>query len=263
MLKRRRVKWFKRIAIAAILVAGAGLGTAWMMFQHIPAWYRPVQVPPEYEQAVKDDFLRTQDNLREGLNASPHPFEYHFRQDQINAWLAKRDELWEFFHRKSRKWLPPSMSDPQVAIDPEGFRLAVTYRHRDVQTVLSAQFHASADTNGITLKLVQVAAGSLPIPSSRIQRLLARIDTHDWDLKKHTAKQSRDCPSPTLTDLFEGIHLPNAWTWQEGQRTFRIIQLRFEPGELVVTFEPLPRQIAVWPELIGRNSPGSGPAGSR
>jgi len=260
MRKHHRAKWFKRIAIVMAVVIVAGLCSAWMMFQHIPDWYRPPQIPPEYEQVVKDDFARMQETLNPGWMSSPAPFEYRFHQDQINAWLMKRDELWEYFYRKSRKWLPPSMSDPQVSLDPDGFRLAVTYRHRDIQTVLSAQFQAQMDNNGIKIRLVQVAAGSLPIPLSRIKPLLAKMDTHEWNLE---SSQGRDRPRPGLTGLFEGLRIPNTWTWQDSQQTIRITGFRFEPGVLVVHFEPLPRQISVWSGLIGRNSPGSAPAGRR
>lgn len=236
---QQRIKWLKRIVIGAAIVVVAGLGTLWMMFQHIPNWYRPVQVPPEYEQAVKDDFLQTQDNLREQLNTFQHSFEYRFRQDQINAWLAKRDELWEMIYPKSRKWLPPDMSDPQVAIDPDGLRFAVTYSRRDIRTVLSAQIWLKADTNGIMIQLVRVAAGALPIPKSQIQQLLTKLDHRDLGLGKHVAGQGRSHSFPSLTGLFEGIRIPNAWSWQDGHRSFRMTQIRFEPGELVVAFEPL------------------------
>ena len=235
MWTQQRAKWFKRIAIVSAAVALAALGAAWMMFQHIPNWYRPLQIPPEYEQAVRDDAAWTYESLNGGLNKSPRPFEHRFSQDQINAWLAMRERMWP----NSRKWLPGSMSDPQVAIDAEGFRVAVTYRHRGVQTVLNALFQAHADTDRITLQLVRVAAGSLPMPPSQIQRLLARIDTRGWTLEKRVASQLQDHPLPALTGLFEGVRFPNAWIWDNG-KPFRITRLQCEPGELVVTFEPLP-----------------------
>jgi len=210
-------------------------------------------------QAVRDDFVGTFDSLSEGLNKSRRPFDHHFSQDQINAWLASRERMWP----NSRKWLPRSMSDPQVVIDREGFRLAVAYRHRSIRTVLNARFQAHADADGITVRLVRVAAGSFPMPSSRIRRLLAMMDARAWPAGRRVDSQLQDRPLPALRGLFEGVTFPNAWIWQNGKQPFRITRLRFEPGELVVTFEPLPRQIAVWPGLTGRNSPGSPPAGSR
>jgi len=242
-----------------VLVAAAGLGTAWMMFQHIPDWYHPLQVPPDRVQAVRDDFVVTFDSLSEGLNKSKRPFDYRFSQDQINAWLATRERMWP----NSRKWLPRSMSDPQVVIDREGFRLAVAYRHRSIRTVLSARFQAHADADGITVRLVRMAAGSLPMPASRIRSLLAIVDARDWPAGSRVDSQLQDRPLPALSGLFEGVTFPNAWIWHNGKQPFRITRLRFEPGELVVTFEPLPRQVAGWPGVTGRNSPGSPPAGSR
>lgn len=259
MPKQKRAKWFKRIAIISAVMAVAGLGTAWMMFQHIPDWYRPVQVPPEYEQAVRDDVTGTYDRLNRGLNESQRLFDHRFSQDQINAWLAMRERMWPY----SRKWLPAAMSNPQIMIDREGFRLAVTYHDRGIRTVLNAQFQAHADRDGITLKLVRVAAGSLPMPHSQIRQLLAKIDAGAWPAGKRVDGQLQDCPLPALSDLFDGARFPNTWIWENGEKPFRITQLQFEPGELVVTFEPLPLQTSVWSGLMGRNSPGSAPAGSR
>ena len=62
MPKHKRAKWLKRIAIGSAAAILAGVGIAWMMVQHIPAWYRPVQIPPEFEQAVLNDVLVTCEN---------------------------------------------------------------------------------------------------------------------------------------------------------------------------------------------------------
>jgi len=236
MLKQKRTQWLKRIVIGLALLALAVLGTAWMMFQHIPDFYRPAQVPPEHEQAVRDNITATYDSLNIGLNESLQPFDHRFGQDQINAWLAMLERMWP----NSRKWLPQTMSNPQIAIDPEGIRLAITYRYRDVRTVLSARFRASADKEGLALQLLGVYAGSLPMPNSQIRHLLSKIDTNALPVAKHGVIQIQDRSLPALASLFEGIRVPNTWMWENGEKPFRITRLKFEPGALVVTFEPLP-----------------------
>lgn len=241
MLKQQHMKWFKLIAALLTVLALAAVGTAWMMFQHIPDWYRPARVPPEQEQMVRDDITATYDSLNIGMNESTQSFDHRFTQDQINAWLAMLERMWP----NSRKWLPPEMTDPQIAIDPEGIRLAITYRYQDIRTVLNAQFHAIADTDGITLRLLGVYAGSLPMPNARVQKLLTQIDTNVISDEKRTISPLQDRPMPPLATLFDGIRLPNDYVWENGKKPFRITQLTFEPGELIVKFDPLPRRETV------------------
>jgi hypothetical protein len=218
---------------------------------------------------VRDDFVGTFDHLSELLNTSPGRFEFRLRQDQVNAWLVSREQMWP----ESRRWLPPQITDPQVIVDRGGVRLGATFRQGSVRAVLSAQFEVHASQNGVALRLAGVAAGSLPVPRSKIRELLAMVDARNWPVGRRVHGQLDDRPMPALSDLYEGIVLPNGWIWQNGRRPFRITRITCESGEIVATFEPLPRQASrpsrrsepseLTLDAVWRISPGSRPAGRR
>ena len=75
--------------VAALLVGG--VVTGWLLFQHIPAWYRPVEIPPAELQRVRNDLVRTSDLLAEALKEPRGPFKFRVTQDQVNAWLSARE----------------------------------------------------------------------------------------------------------------------------------------------------------------------------
>ena len=235
-----RRRWRLILALlAGVLVVGATTG--WLMFQHIPGWYRPRSVAPADFQRVRDDLETTQDLLSEWLIKADGPFELRFGQDQINDWLTVRAEVWP----RSLEWLPPSLTDPFVHLDTGSIRVAATHHDDDgLATVVSVQMAAGADDNGINLQLLEVAAGALAVPESWIQRELAALDASDWPVGGRAKHQLDDRPLPALAGLFDGIVLPNAWIWWNAEKPFRIIRIHCEPGALFVTFEPLGDQTA-------------------
>ena len=106
-------------------VIGVCLGTGWLMFQHIPSWYRPLQIAPADVQSVRDDLVITVDQLSESMVKSNTQFERRFTQEQINAWLTILEKIWP----ASRNWLPAQLTEPFISIDKDAIRLAATYRH--------------------------------------------------------------------------------------------------------------------------------------
>ncbi len=240
MQTRQNIRWIRWLALGGGLIGLAALVTGWMLFQHIPGWYRPMAIPPDQRQAVRDDFVRTFDSLSEGLNTSRQPFDCRFTQDQVNAWLATREEMWP----TSRNWLPRIMTDPHVVLDGEGIRLAVKCLHRGVHTVLHVRLRAEVHQEGITLRLVRASAGSLPVPQAWVEGQLATLDARSWPVGETFSTQIGDRPIPPLSGLFAGIVIPNEWVWQNGEQPFRITGLRFGPGEAVATFQPLARSVS-------------------
>lgn len=266
MRKRNWQRWWKWGALAAATVLVVALVACWLMFQHIPAWYHPLEIPPEQVQSVRDDFVGTFDRLSELLNTSPGPFEFRLRQDQVNAWLVSREQMWP----ESRRWLPPQIADPQVIVDQGGVRLGATFRHGSVRAVLGARFEVHAGQGGVSVRLAGVSAGSLPVPGSKVRELLAMVDARNWPAGRRVHGQLDDRPLPALVGLYEGVIFPNAWIWQNGRQPFKITRFTCEPAEIVMTFEPLPRQASRRSEpadspsdAILRISPGSRPAGRR
>jgi hypothetical protein len=269
MRKRSWQRWLKWATITTAAVLVGGVVAAWLLFQYIPAWYHPLEVPPDEVQSVRDTFVSAFDRLSEALNTSAGPFEFELRQDQVNAWLSTREQMWP----ESRHWLPPGVTYPQVIFDRDTVRLAATFRHGSLQTVASAQLAIRADADGIHVKLLRVSAGSLPVPRSQVREFFRMVDRQNWPAGQRVRDQLGDRPLPALTGLYEGIIFPSGWIWQNGRLPFQVNQISCQPGKLILTLQPLPRQFdrselspspATWDFTpIQRISPGSAPAGSR
>jgi len=239
MGKKRRRWWRWAVALGMALVAIA-LGVCWLMFQHVPTWYRPPMIAPAYHQRVRDDLQVTFDAVQETVQHETRPVEHRFTQDQINAWLAISEAIWPW----SREWLPPGVSDPFVAIDEDGVRLAVTYRHGGIRTVMSARLEITAETSGIRVRLAEVSTGQLNVPRSWVREQLAELDEDAWPAGKRSDLQHGGGVLPEIEGLFDGVVFPDTWVWKYGDKPFRITDVRFEPGAIAITFEPLPRQEA-------------------
>lgn len=224
--------WLTGGLLLLLLVAAVG----WLMFQRIPSWYRPVDLPPEQLQQVRDDLVRTGDGFSVLVVQSQEPFEYRITQDQINRWLAAREDIWP----GSREWLPPELSNPFVSITPEGVRVAVTWRNGQVRTVFSGLVGLHADEQGIHLRLKSVQCGALPVPQDIIQEQLRSVKL--WRPGTRARGQAGPGTLPDPRDLFEGLVFPKAWIWPEPRRVCTITGLRCEEGALTVTVLPSPPQ---------------------
>ncbi len=235
--------WVKRILAGLVLLGALAICVLWMMVQHIPSWYRPVHVPRHDDSVdrIWNDLLRTQEVLALWMVNTDEPFEHTFTQDQINAWLAIREDKWPL----AREWLPPEVSDPFLHINEHGFRVAVTYREGQLRTVLNLGLRVEADEHRIHAQVLDVAAGSLSVGAGWFRDELADLDRDRWPAGDTFKYQLGDRPLPKLTDLLTGADFPNGLleSW-DVKRPFRITRIRCEPGKAVVTFEPLPREMA-------------------
>lgn len=209
----------------------------WLLFQHIPAWYEPVEIAPERVQAVRDDLVHTFDTLSEALNETSEPFTCRLTADQINAWLATREEIWP----QSRKWLPSFISSPHVAMTEDGLQVAVAFRQRGVRTILNAHLRVRADEEGIHVQLKRVAGGSLPLPPSWVREQLARVDEARYPAGQTVDGQLGGRTFPYLQNLFDGVVFPGAWLWANGKQPFRVRGLSFGDGFVEIRMEPLER----------------------
>jgi hypothetical protein len=225
--QRRIAKW--ACALAAVLTLGGGV-TGWMLFQHIPAWYVPAQVPAADLQAVRDDLVRTQDSFSEHLQ-SEGTFKFRITQDQINAWLAAREQMWP----EVRKWVPPMMEDPFIAFEPGRVVLAGTVALGNVRTVLSASVQLAVDGKGLAVRLAGVKGGSLPVPDALVREQLRQLDTR--------RRNDRDVSPglPAIEQLMAGTHVPGEFVWWNGNRRLQIRGIRVEHGAITFRIEPLPR----------------------
>lgn len=222
------------------MLAGGALLGVWLAFQHVPEWYQPVEVPPAQLQAVRDNLVQTQNDFGERLAMSSAPFEVTISQEQVNAWLAAREDIWPL----SREWLPPGVSEPFVRIEPGGIRVGATCQVGGVQSVVSALVAVAADDDSVDARVLQIRSGSLPLPENWLRDQLARIRPHGrlprevGGLAVDPAGNSHAMAS--LADVLTGISIPNEAVWWEPKRPFRVVGLRTQSDTLVVTVKPLP-----------------------
>jgi hypothetical protein len=234
----KRWRWI--VGIALTLLIGGGV-TGWLLLQHIPDWYRPMQVPPDDLQRIRNDLVQTTDSLGAMLNETRGPFKFKFTQDQINAWLSAREAI----DPQSREWLPQRLSDPMLRFEPGGVRVAATYADGDFQTVVSARLAITASSEGIKVRLGDVAGGSLGLPESFVRKGLLAFDRRVSPKLAQAGVTTRTRQHLRLADLAEGITLPNTGKWIGGGQRFRLLGIDFENGAVVVTVERLPYREAV------------------
>ncbi len=241
MQPRRWTKWLKRILAAGAVLVVLALATTWMLFQRIPAWYTPSEIAPDEIQIVKNDFAHTESVLSERLNEgeASGEFEFVLTQDQINAWIAIRREIWP----RSRQWLPRYLSQPMVVLDRDGIRVAALFTRQSLQSVVSLRIEVGTVPDAVFVRLAEVTAGGLPVPHSQIHRYLKRFARRVWPAGQMLPGQIGPYRLPSMTHVLEGIRLPDSWVWANGKQPFRITAVTFEPGLVRIGLEPLPRLV--------------------
>lgn len=229
----------KRLAFIAAILLVSCLGTIWLLFQHKPAWYRPLEIPREQAQAIRDDFVGTVDHVSEKMNTSGvnKVFEIKLTQDQINAWLAAREQIYPAL----RQWTPVWLNDPYIILEQDGFRVAATAFQKGIKCVVSVNVRAHIQTDGIAIQLTHVAGGSLPMPKSVIEGVITRLERHFRTTTAFSEDNPRHEVFPTLAELFKGTTIPKQWVWKNGDQPFLIQKIQFEPGAVTFAMQPLAR----------------------
>lgn len=217
---RSTIKWIAASFVAAVVVL---LIVSWILFQHIPSWYRPPRVPAEKLQSVRDNWLATIELFRGALNQD-HPFTFTLRQDQLNTWLAVSKQI------TGSPWVPPHIEDPFVRFESDGVTIAGTVTIRGVRTVLNASINVGVEQNRIAVQIDTIRGGSLGIPGFWVRNCLEPLK-----LREHNPYM------PRPVELLTGAFLPAEYEITNPKRRFRIRDIRLESGEIIVEIEPLPR----------------------
>jgi len=222
--RRRVLKW--TIGIGLILLTGLGL-TGWMLFQHIPAWYKPTQVAAANLQSVKDDFGAVFTFLGDRISKDM-PFELRITQDQLNAWLIARREIWP----GAEAWIPPVIEDPFIAFEPERVIVAGTAELGGIRTVVSASCSLAVDEKGLAVRLFDFCAGSLPLPDAWVADMLRQVEDGAGMSRNH------DESLPAPAEFLAGTHVPPEFLWPKPRRHVRIRRVQLESGAITLWCEP-------------------------
>lgn len=202
------------LCIGAVLAGGVGAVT------YRPTWYRPAAIDYARLPADKTDLVNLVDRVSKALNAG-EPVEITFEQDQVNRWLAAREEL--------EGW-PDALRlrnvDTPVVMFAEGNKLTagVMIKRGEWGVVVSSTCAPRVAGDRIAVDYSGLKVGALPAPKSLLLEPLGQL------VGESRARKLLD------DGVFE---TGNDFTWQNGKVRFRVSEVALTSGVARVVFEPL------------------------
>lgn len=239
--QRERLWWTRWALRAAMVLTVVGVLIAvvvWLAFQHIPSWYRPIRSSPEIVGRARASLPGTYQSFTDLLNAG-RAFEFRLSAQTVNEWIAARADIWP----ESADALPPEVHDPMVAFDDERMILAARLERGDWKLIASAHLRLVIEGEQLRLFVAKTGAGSLPIPRGRLAAAIEGSAERVTAEREWAASVGQVLGGGTATTpaqlLGEGWVVPNRLFWSNGERYFRLTQVRADDGELVLGVEPL------------------------
>ncbi len=155
----RRLRLSVWIAAGLAVVASLATIGLFVAARHEPAFYRKaLEIDPDVLEKASDRMLRQAAALQ-GAVRKKGRWEALFTAEQINGWLAV-DRV-----KNHPNSLPPTMSDPRVAIDSKQIAIACRYAEGNTSSVLSLTIEPYVpEPNVLALRIVKARAGLLPVP---------------------------------------------------------------------------------------------------
>jgi hypothetical protein len=214
------------MGVAGIAVLATLLGALlvlWLTFQHVPAWYQPVQLNAEQSRDARADATGMADWIS-GKMVDREPFEVVLHDWSVTRWLAVLPALWPEFEES----IPAGLSDGAVRFDDGEILAGAHYEHQGWRLIINVAVSAEVADGGdqLALKLETVRGGSLPVPKAVIRELLEPLVVRSRRIR-------------SVDDLFDGVKIDNRFTWPNGDRLFRIESIRIEDGDLRIGIFPL------------------------
>lgn len=186
-----------------------------------PAWYRPAAVDYSRLAADKRELVGLLDEIGAALNAG-RPIEVTLTEEQLNRWIAARDEVWP-----GLRFELVGLTFPQVnVLDGNRVRVAATARNGPVSVILSAIGRCELADDEIRMRIERVCSGRLPILRDPVLRPLRELVAG----------------SDAMRISMEGdtVRLQNAFRWRNGNRRFRVADFETVRGAVRFRLEPLP-----------------------
>ncbi len=239
-MKRAKLRrWVRRIMVGVALVALAVPACAWLALKHIPEWYKPLQVPDDQLQRVRDG-VTDQFRLISDQMVQHSTFEVGVTDQQVTEWAVARGAIWP----DAESWLPDWVRDPVVVFMPGRVVAAAHVDYRGWEAIAGAHFSAQVEGDEVVLKLERVTFGALPIPLSTLVDPLDRfINAQRLDVEAmpdELAEGIRRIRSSTgLYFLTYGERFSGPFIWRNGDRPYDVRDIQIGDGWLKVTVEPL------------------------
>jgi hypothetical protein len=165
----RRLRLLVLIAGCLVLLVALVLAGLYLAACHEPAFYREaLEIDPAVLEKASDRMLQQATAVASAVKKHKH-WEALFTAEQINGWLAV-DMAKNHPHA-----LPPSLSDPRVAIDSTQLTIACRFQRNGHNTVLSLTVEPYVpEPNVIALRIVKARAGLLPVPLGQVLERLSQ-----------------------------------------------------------------------------------------
>ncbi len=228
----------------------------WLVFQHKPGWYRPPVVDEALLRRARTESAALVDDVSRQI-VEARPFDVTLTDAEVSEWLAAAPHQWPDVGRR----IPPQISDPVVRFEPDGVRFGVLYSDGGWRAVLNATvaLGVSDDSEHLTIALLGVRGGSLPVPRFVLEGILNEISIDgDTDLSLHTGA-SVSSPARAAVDTAGSPHrrgehsreprpaegagelilIENRFIWPNGDRPFQIKSISVEFGSLHLRVVPL------------------------
>lgn len=229
---RARQRWRRRLSIAGVVIA-LGAVTLWLLFQHKPTWYEPVDLDRRSLVETQNDATYTADLVSDQM-VRGRPFEVTLSDTQVTRWLTALPEMVP----ESQVTWPASLAAPGVRFEPGRVRAGVVCEGSGWRSLMSLSLRVEADPDAGVLRVAveSTGVGSLPVPrlvvvnalKTPLERLFRRAEARELMPKFESVDQ-----------IYEGVPIRNRFVWPNGKRAFRIGQIRFEDRTVRILIEPI------------------------
>jgi hypothetical protein len=163
----RLVLW---IGGALLLLVAAALFVGYRAAGRVPEWYQRAAdtVEPARQRKASDEMERRVTDLASGVE-STGKWKVLFTAEQVNGWLAVA------LKEKHSDLLPPDLTDPRVAIEPDGITIGGRFRRASIDSVVSLKVDVFlAEPNVIAARIRNARAGALPWPLGRVLDVISK-----------------------------------------------------------------------------------------
>ena len=228
---RRQGRLLRRILLPAVIAGPIALIALCMMFQHKPGWYRPVIADDATVQRAQSSTAEVVDSISDRL-AVAKPLELTLSDRVVNEWLASLPRLWP----EAGRAVPREITKLAVGFDAGRLRIGGHYTGGELQSILNLSLALEVCDGGsaLSIRLIDVRGGSLPVPRAILARLFEQ-----YQQSAPTAPDLFDVRS--VDEFFDGIKIRNRFIWPNGDRPCRIGSIAIDAGELRIGIEPLQR----------------------
>lgn len=225
----------------ATLIGGIGVAVGiafWFCLQYIPTWYQPATLSPadlrDARASLPKAFQEFSDRLVQG-----RPFEFNLAATTVNQWLAGRHAIWP----DKQDPLPPWLRDPVVAFEGDKMFVGGRFERNGWRAILSTQWSLNVQSDGLLLTAEKAGVGAVRFPVTwvleSVSTMAGMIQGDLANLPDALQSVSQAMEDNWQGNLAGGVHVENRIIWPNGDRPFRIQNLRAAGGTLHLKIEPL------------------------